>query len=259
MAAYFTTDDGSFFVPTHHSRGPWDRDACHAGPPTALIARGSEQTVPNKSLVRLTVELHRPIPMTGFSVDVDVVRDGRTVTTTRSRLRDDVRTYAVASGLHLLGTDIGSIPTHQSRPLPPEDAVPGPFPLRDYHHDEPCFPESLEVRYDPALSLGAGGETFMWARSTVPILEGEEPSTFQRVCPLADSGNGISWHLPAREMLFLNADLVVSVHRPMRGEWVGSLARSHWEPTSIGRADAELFDPDGPIGRAMQHLVLRRP
>lgn len=257
--AYFTTDDGVFFVPTGFTRGPWDVDACHAGPPAALLARASELHVPDKPLVRLLVELNRPIPMSGFSIDVETVRPGRTVTATRLILHDAERTYAVASGLHLAEEDLGTVPTHQVPTMGPEEAVPGDFPVREYHHEEMCFPASLEVRYDPSFSYGQGGETFMWARSVVPILPGEEPSTFQRVCPVADSGNGISWHLPATEMLFLNADLLVSVHRPMGGEWVGSHCRSYWEPTSIGRADAELFDADGPIGRALQHLILRRP
>lgn len=258
-AAYFTTNDGWFFSPTGYARGPWAVDACHAGPPTALIARASEHHVPDKRLVRLLVELSRPIPMSGFAIDVETVRSGRTVTGTRLILHDAERTYAVAFGLHLAEDSVGPVPTHQVPTTGPETAVPGEFPMREYHHDEMCFPASLEVRYDPSLSNGDGGETFMWARSVVPILPGEEPSTFQRVCPLADSGNGISWHLPATEMLFLNADLLVSVHRQMRGEWVGSHSWSYWEPTSIGRADAELFDVDGPIGRALQHLILRHP
>ncbi len=196
--------------------------------------------------------------MSGFSVDVETVRAGRTVTETRLVLHDSEWTYAVAFGLHLSRSDLGQVPTHRRSVRGLDESEPGRFPLEPAH-DEMSLIDSLEVRFDPALSVGGGGEIFMWARSTVPMLAGEEPSTFQRVCPLADCGNGISWHQPRSKMLFLNADLIVSVHRAMRGDWVGSHAVSYWESTSIGRADAELFDVDGPIGRAMQHLVLRRP
>lgn len=256
-SAYFTTVDGSFFVPTGYTRGPWDVGACHAGPPTAMLARAAELHVPDRALVRLVVDLYRPIPMSGFSIEVETVRAGRTVTRTRLTLHDSERDYAVASGLHLSESDLGPVPSHRVSMLSPDRAEPGPFPF-DPVHDELSFADSVEVRFDPALST-AGGEIFMWARSRVPMLPDEEPSPFQRVCPLADCGNGISWHLPRSEMSFLNADLLVSVHRAMRGEWVGSHAVSYWESIAIGRADAELFDADGPVGRAMQHITLRRP
>nr|MDJ0925246.1 thioesterase family protein [Acidimicrobiia bacterium] len=66
--AYFTTRDGSWFEPTGHTRGPWDKDACHAGPPTALLVRALERLVPKQRLARISVELMRPIPMAGFRV-----------------------------------------------------------------------------------------------------------------------------------------------------------------------------------------------
>lgn len=255
--AYFTVDGDGTFRPTAYTRGPWSTDACHAGPPTGLMARASEALVPDKPLVRLLVEITRPIPMAGFRVGSAISRAGRTVTTTRIELHDEERSYASAEGLHLAEGEIGVVTSHHVDVPDPDEAVPGPFPIAPTH-GEVAFGDSLEVRYIPGLSQGGGGETFMWARSKVPLLEGERPSPFQAICPLADCGNGISWHEGTETMAFVNADLVISLHRPPDGDWFGSHTVSFWEPNGIGRADAELFDVSGPVGRALQNLVLRR-
>ena len=71
-AAYFTTRDGVWFEPSHHTRGPWDVAACHAGPPTALMVRALEGLVDHQRLARIQVELLRPIPMSGFRVQAEI-------------------------------------------------------------------------------------------------------------------------------------------------------------------------------------------
>ena len=83
-------------------------------------------------------------------------------------------------------------------------------------------------------------------------------SPFQRVCPLADSGNATSRNGEPEEFSFVNADLTISLHRLPVGEWIGSQAVSHWEPNGIGVADARLLDRQGPIGTASQTLLIRR-
>jgi hypothetical protein len=253
--AYFTTDDGVWFRGTGHVRGPWDPNACHAGPPTGLMVRALEALVPDKALTRLAVEIARPIPMAGFRVEAEWRKEGRAVTLTVARIRDDDRVYATAQAMHLREIDL---PT-KTAPFELPDfaaAVPGPFPITDTLHTEQAFPSSIEGRYDPSASIGQGGPTVVWMRNRVPLLEGEEPSGFQRLCPLADSGNGISYNEYLDRVLFVNADLLLSVHRQPEGEWLGAKVVSHWGSNGIGMADAELFDMTGPVGRATQNLLL---
>ena len=76
-----------WFTPTDHCRGPWDADACHAGPPTGLLVRAIERALPDVRLARITVDLAKPIPMAGFHIDVEVTRSGKTVAGTRGRHR----------------------------------------------------------------------------------------------------------------------------------------------------------------------------
>ncbi|MEX2423843.1 MAG: thioesterase family protein [Acidimicrobiia bacterium] len=253
--AYFTTDDGVWFRGTGYVRGPWDVNACHAGPPTGLMARALERLVSDKLLTRMSVEIARPIPMGGFRVETEYRKEGRAVTLTTARILDDERVYAAAQAMHLREIDLDT----KSAPFDVPDfeaAVPGPFPITDTLHGEQAFPSSIEVRYDPSASIGEGGFTIMWVRNRVPLLEDEEPSGFQRLCPLADSGNGISYNEYLDRVLFVNPDLLLSVHRHPEGEWVGARSVSHWGNNGIGIADSELFDRTGPVGRATQNLLL---
>ena len=131
-SAYFTVGRDGTFVPTDYTRGPWSVESCHAGPPTGLMARASEAAVPDKPLVRLMVEITRPIPMSGFRIGSVIARTGRTVTTTRIELHDDERSYATAEGLHLAEGEIGPVTSHHVEVLDPDDAVPGPFPITNF-------------------------------------------------------------------------------------------------------------------------------
>lgn len=253
--AYFTTDDGIWFRGTGYVRGPWDVNACHAGPPTGLMVRALERLVSDKVLTRMSIEIARPIPMSGFRVETEWRKEGRAVTLTTARILDDERVYAAAQAMHLREIELPA----KTAPfdLPDFDAsIPGPFPITDTLHDEQAFPTSIEVRYDPSASIGKGGYTVIWMRTRVPLLEDEEPSGFQRICPLADSGNGTSFNEYLDRVLFVNPDLLLSIHRQPEGEWFGAKTISHWGDNGIGMADSELFDRTGPVGRATQNLLL---
>ena len=43
MTEAFYALDGERIVPSELTRGPWDRNSQHAGPPSALLARALEQ------------------------------------------------------------------------------------------------------------------------------------------------------------------------------------------------------------------------
>jgi hypothetical protein len=253
--AFFITSDGEWFTPTDNSRGPWDADTCHAGPPAALMVRATERLVPDQRLARIAVDLMRPIPMAPFRVAAEVRRAGRSVTLTEIWLGDADTVYAVARGMHLRRAEI-EVPTAS---VPGPDlavATQGTFPIRSTVHGLPAIVDAIEVRYDPRASQGDGGHTIVWMRTKVPLLADEEPSPFQRICPLADSGNGISYNDYLDRVLFVNPDLHLSLHRDPVGEWFCSDVVSHWHGDGTGMADATLFDVHGPVGRAVQHLLL---
>lgn len=254
--SYFTTDDGARFVPTDHCRGPWDPGSCHAGPPTGLMVRALERLVPHHRLARITVELMRPIPMAGFGVQAEIRRPGRSVTWSSAEILDEDLVYARAHATHVRVLDAHRFETVETESPSFSAARPGSFPIRTTTHGERGFADSIEVRYDPSGSQGEGGPTVMWMRTLVPLLADEEPSGFQRISPLADCGNGISWNEYLDRVRFVNPDLHVSLHREPEGEWFCSSSRSHWAADGTGTSDSELFDTAGPVGRAIQSLLL---
>jgi hypothetical protein len=254
-AAFFRLEDG-LYVGNDPARGPWDAGACHGGPVAAALARELEGLVPELRLVRLTVELHRPVPIAGFRVAVSTTRAGRNVVATTAVLTDgDGRGCATAGGLHLRAAEVGALPTVAEPPPDFDGAAPGPFPITAGRHDLPMFGTAVEARYPPGED-GEPGPTTLWLR-TPAIVDGEEPSPFQVVCPLADCGNAVSRNAGLDRIGFVNPDLTITVVRPPQGRWLASRARSYWEQGGIGLADATLFDRHGVVGRAQQTLLLR--
>jgi hypothetical protein len=101
------------------------------------------------------------------------------------------------------------------------------------------------------------GPATVWMRMRHPLVEDEEPSPLQRLLTAADSGNGVSATLDLARYLFINVDLSVHLHRLPEGEWVCLDAITVPQPNGLGLADTALHDRTGPLGRALQTLLVR--
>lgn len=255
--SFFTSADGEWFEPTEYSRGPWHIDHCHAGPPSGLAARAMERLLPEQRLTRLTINLIRPVPHAGFRVAAELTRKGRSVSTAEGAIIDAQGVVCASfNGMLLAPQAPLEVPSHHSDIGRPEDALPGGFAIKETAHGELCFSDATEMRY-PAGQSPEPGPTKLWMRAP-PLLDNEEPSPFQRICPLADCGNAFGRNAdPWDVVTFANADLSIVLHREPQGEWLGSHAVSYWERDGIGMSDAQLFDQHGSVGRALQTLVLR--
>jgi len=253
--AFFHTD-GEWLVGNDASRGPWSADACHAGPVTAVIARAAEQAAPDRRIVRLMASFERPIPIARFRAETEIQRQGRAATSVSVTLRDaEDRVCAVGSSLHLESYPPHDLPTAVVPHPDFAEAAPGNFPVERGRHGLPFFGKSIEVRYPPGQKSGTGPIT-IWMR-TPRIVEGEDPSPFQRLCPIADCGNGISRNAGFDVATFINPDLTVIAYRLPESDWLASQAISFWEPNGIGMSHAMLFDTRGAIGTALQTLIVR--
>lgn len=271
MDSAFYVYEGGRFVSSELTRGPWDADSQHAGPPTALIGRELERTpaaiAPEASwqLGRVTFEILRPVPITTLVVSTEVVRPGRSVELLEATLRAAdgeplirARAWRIARGAVELPPGLASedsaSPARRAKPLaPPAGGSPESF-----------FPTGHEIGYHTAMEYRfvcgrflEPGPATVWMRMRVPLVAGEQPSPLQRVLAAADSGNGVSATLNWSRFLFINVDLTVYLHRLPAGEWVCLDAITVPEPTGIGLADTALHDERGPIGRALQTLVVR--
>lgn len=256
--AYFREENGAF-IGQDPVRGPWSELHCHAGPVAGLAARAAEQAAgPDKMLTRLTLDITRAVPMAGVTVSVEVTRASRTLTTTRVSIQDLDGTICVSgSSMHLVRKDLGAVPTPQIAPpiLKPDNASKAMF-LASLH-DKPVFGQFVETALAPGSGSGPGPKT-IWMR-TPPLLEGEAQSPIQSICALADCGNGISWNASTDEMGFMNTDLTLQIHREPVGDWRASEAISHWHGNGVGASHAVLYDTEGPVGVALQTLVLHPP
>lgn len=254
-AAFFRAEDDVFHG-NDTARGPWSADACHAGPVTAVIARTLEPVAPAQQLVRLSISFVRPVPVAGFRISTEIVRAGRAASTATARLEDlNGKLCAKAKSMHLATYEPVQFPSAPSAGPEFTEAIDGEWPFPVTSHGQPYFASGIEIKLPPGEDNGPGPTT-MWMR-TVGIVEGEESTPFQRLCPLADCGNGISRNTDIRENSCVNPDLTIVVFRQPQSEWLASKAQSFWEPNGIGMSHAMLYDTEGIVGTALQTLIVR--
>lgn len=257
--AIFLTD-GDRFIPTDLARGPWTPEAQHGGPPAALLARAIERFQAGEPMfvARLTVELLRPVPIAPLTVETGWARPGRKVQLVAAALFSGDTEVARATGLRIRRTEM-PLPAELPRVAPPpgpsgggvaEPPWAGTIEYRAFHNlaVEHCFVGGTFEHPGPATD---------WIRLRVPLVEGEETSPLCRVVAAADFGNGISWVLSRSEgYSFINPDLTIHLHRLPRGEWVCLDAVTSVQANGVGLAESALYDEEGPIGRALQSLIV---
>jgi hypothetical protein len=255
-ARAFYVPDGGAFESTELTRGPWDRDSQHAGPPSALLGRALDRAgeLEAAQLARVTYEILRPVPIARLDVATEVVRPGRNVELVEGSLshagQEVVR--ARAWRIRTADLDLDSDPPEPA-PVPgPDAAVEGPF-----------FPVPWDAGYHTAMEVRfvEGGFTVpgparAWMRMRVPLVEGEDATPRDRVLVASDSGNGVSAPLDYHRWVFINTDLTVNLRRLPEGEWVCLDAVTYADRHGIGMSDTALHDERGMIGRATQALLI---
>lgn len=257
MSDAFYVPDGDAYIATEFTRGPWQGDMQHAGPPAALIGRSIERTEngEGKRLARITYEILRPVPIATVEVTTRVVRPGRRVDLVEATLTADGEPMVLARAWRIL-TEENILPTCIGSPAPV--APPSDGQVRAF------FETGYEVGYHTAMDVRfihgefrEPGPAIAWMRMRVGLVAGEESSPLTRILVAADTGNGISAVLDHKTHVFVNTDLTVHLHRLPRGEWVCLDAETTIDADGIGLATSSLSDEDGTIGRALQTLYVR--
>ncbi len=254
-ASFFEPRGAGLFAATELTRGPWDARFMHGGPPAALLGRELARLAgDDMHVARVTVEFVRPLQIGTLALAAAVARPGRKVRTIAGSLSHDGKELVRASALAIrrLDVDLGVVRGPEpARFTGPEALAPWQFP---FFRDAVGYHTAMEVR----VARGALGDGAMtaWMRMRVPLLPGEAPTGLERALCAADSGNGLSVALDLARFTFLNPDLTVCLARVPRGEWVGLDAVTRPEPQGVGLAESALFDETGPIGRAVQTLIV---
>jgi hypothetical protein len=251
------TPDGDRFVPSEHTRGPWDPEAMHGGAPSALLG-GVMERLPSETpmaVVRTTVEIFRPVPLRPVTVSARIERNGRRVQLLSAVLSDGETEICRASAWRMRVTDldVGTQPVVALGVAGPEASTPH---VPD--SDEPAFHRTgIEMRYAAGSFLEQGPAT-VWMRLTMPVVAGESPSPLQRVLTAADFGNGVSSALPWGQFLFINTDLTVYLSRTPEGEWICLDASTDVDSRGTGVAYSRLYDERGAMGHSLQGLFIDR-
>ena len=255
MNAFFEPEGEGRFRATELTRGPWDPAAQHAGPPSALLARTLEQcnARDDAQIVRVTVEILRPVPIGRMEVSAEVLRPGRSVELLAGELRCDGKPLLRATAWRIRTADVGvEVVANTQTPAPPEDLA-----------TAPPFPWSADVGYHVGIEwrFASGeflsrGPAAVWMRMRHPLVAEEEISPLTRVMIAADSASGVSAELDFAKHLFINTDLTVALHRHPAGEWVCLDARTTIQPTGVGLAESRILDQHGPLGRGLQSLFV---
>ena len=254
MDAFYELDEDAF-VPSELTRGPWDPNAQHAGPPAALLGRAVESQ--GMFIGRITIEVLRPIPLAPLRVASEVVRPGRNVELVEAVMTEaGTRADAVARALAWRLRIDGGVAA-----LPDDPPPPGP----ETGSEQPFFPTGHEVGYHTAMdyrfvegSFTEAGPARVWMRMRQPLVAGEPTSPLTRVLVAADSGNGVSAALDYRRHVFINTELTVHLVREPVAEWVHLDAITHVGPNGVGLSETSLHDEAGRLGRAAQTLLVRR-
>jgi len=257
MTDAFFVRDGERIVATDATRGPWSDAHQHGGPPAALLARAVEELAGDEWVVaRATIELLRPVAIGPVEVEALAERVGRQVARFRARLRVDGVKTLTALFLAIRRREVpvpGHLPTPLSAP-PPRPEASEPFRLPFFVPDV-GYHTAVELRLARG-TWGGGGPVTAWLRPRVPLVAGEATSPLQRVLIACDAGSGVGANLDTSRYTFLNPDLSLHLHRPLRGEWVGLTAWLAPQATGVGQCDTQVLDPEGPVGRAVQSLVV---
>ncbi len=251
MTTAFYLPDGDDFIATENTRGPWSNLHQHAGPPAALIGRAVERE--GWQVTRITYELMRPVPIARMSVSVQETRSTKRTRLMRASLSSQGTELVRANALLMRIVDVPVPPVAPPVTVPalPETLSENPFP---FFQEAVGYHTAMELRF----ALGGFGQarSTAWMRIRGELVAGESPSPLSRVLAAADSGNGITNVLDFKRFTFLNPDLTVALHRLPIGDWVCLEAYTHPESNGIGLAQSRLYDATGPLGHAVQTLLL---
>jgi hypothetical protein len=250
--------DGDGFAATALTIGPWDPGFQHAGPPAALLARAVERTsgIPDGQTVRLAYDILGPVPVAPVRIATTVVRPGRRVELLEAVLSgDDDRPVMRLTAWRMRVRHEGAAPED----APPVPAASGPAESRSetagFFTTDVAYHRALDWRFASGTFNGPGPAA-AWTRPNCALVEGEPMSPMEHLLVMTDAASGISASLDWRTSTFANVDLVVSLHRPPRGEWLGTDARTVHGGAGAAQAFSVLFDADGAIGRSAQSLFV---
>jgi hypothetical protein len=256
-ALYLPTDDG--FLATALTIGPWDPGLQHAGPPAALLLRAAERAsgIEGGQTVRMAYDILGPVPVGPARVRASVLRPGRRIELVEAELSgEDGRPLMRLTAWRMRVRDDGATPSSPPGPHPapatPEECRPEEAA---FFSEDIAWHRALDWRF-AAGSFNAPGPATAWTTPRCELVAGEPMTPLEHLLVMTDGASGVSASLDWNTATFANVDLVVALHRPPRGTWLGMDATTVLGDTGTAQCFTVLFDADGPVGRSTQSLFV---
>jgi hypothetical protein len=249
--------DGDRFVATELTRGPWNPEHQHAGPPAALLARAIEGAsgIAAGQTVRLSYDILGPVPIGSVQVATRVLRAGRRIEQIDASLTvDGDKPVMRATAWRMRTGDTAEAATPDPPPPSPDHAV--ATGLEGWPaDDEVAYRDALEWRWIEG-SFTEPGRATVWSRVVVPLVAGEDIRPLERLLVMADAASGVSSVLDWKTWLFVNLDLGVHLQRPPHGEWMAMDAHTRIGDAGAGLCTSVLSDGLGRVGVSTQSLLV---
>ena len=257
--ALYEQDGSGRFLSTELTRGPWNPDHQHAGPPAALLARAIERAsaIAPGQTARLSFDILGPVPIAALAVEARTLRTGRRVEQIEATLTgEDDRPLMRATAWRIRLAETPEVATAQPPPPPPSEARTSGFASWP-GDDEIAYRDALEWRWLNG-SFSEPGPACVWSRLKVPLVAGEEVTPLERLLVMADAASGVSAQLDWNRWLFVNLDLGIHLERPPRGEWMAMDAHTQIGDSGAGLCTSVLSDGLGRVGTSTQTLLVER-
>jgi hypothetical protein len=240
------------FASTLHSQGAWQPGEQHLAPASGLVLAEAERRLPSDKLVsRVCFDVLGVIHSGEFTIDVDVVRPGRSIELIEASMRHGNLTSIRARIWRLAATDTTRVQGVEWTPLPPPEAM-RPLALSSVWGGD--FIRSVETRQEADARPGRGRS---WIRTRYPLVAGENDPPVAGFVKLVDTANGLVVRERPGSVFFANVDLTVHFFRQPQAGWVGFDTRVNFGPTGLGETFSVLSDVRGPVGTAAQSLTVR--
>ncbi len=254
MESMFIPDGDDSVIATELTQGPWDPNAQYGGTPAALLTWVVERvpTLVPMRIARLTIDLHRPVPLGRLRFSSEVAREGKKLQLVVAAIHDD-RGVEVAR-LTALRMRLANGPDAPTDPRLPPVTVPPFGPVRVQNVQRTGlngFARAMEVR-----DAGTEGSASSWYRATRPVVGEEEPSPTVRLAWASDFTANSGNYLDLTRWSAINSDLTINLGRAPVGEWTGVTTRAWYSVDGLGHARADLFDVDGFVGTCTASLLV---
>lgn len=250
----FFTIEGTHYVPTPASRGPWNPNSLHGRVIAGLLGAEIERLHGDPEFIpaRLTVDMYRLPDLSPVEVVTRVVREGRRIKVIDAEFISGGVSAGRATCQLLRRTEnpAGNVWKPEAWVVPaPADIA----PPTDGRSGMGGMWATRRIQGD----FGTVGQKRIWMSEVRELVAGCPLTPFVRVAVSADFASPFA-NAGDAGLEFINSDVTVYLHREPRTEWIGYEVVNHGATDGVAIGECFLYDEDGPIGSASCAALAQR-